>query len=192
MITTKAYPFLLVIVLVLGFGVACLPSSDTPTNESIQIPTPAGLTKPVKPEEAEADLPSGDPTPQPDVTGVPSSEDSTIRTQADETSDDGAFPEPTLTENQVPEHQLYRVVFVEDNDVLNVRSGPGVANEIVGGLPPNSGGIEVTGEGRIVRNSMWLPIRTGDLNGWVNGRFLTDQVQPEEFCRDYEVIDFVT
>jgi hypothetical protein len=49
-----------------------------------------------------------------------------------------------------------------------VRAGPSSRFEIRGTLPPGAGGIEMMG--RCVRS--WCPIRSGDIDGWVNGKFL--------------------
>lgn len=78
----------------------------------------------------------------------------------------------------------YAVVFVESDDVLNVRSGPGVAFGIVGTLPPTADNIQITGDGQMVSGSTWVPIQRGLLTGWVNGRFLTQDVPETIFCTD--------
>jgi uncharacterized protein YraI len=62
----------------------------------------------------------------------------------------------------------YRVINVEDWDVLNVRSGPGTGYRIVHALAPDEGCIELTGR----RRGSWLHIESQGLTGWVNGRYL--------------------
>jgi hypothetical protein len=66
----------------------------------------------------------------------------------------------------------FRIVNVASDDTLNVRSGPGVNNPVVGEIPPNGTGIEITGEPVVVDPSPWVPVRYGNLEGWVNLRFL--------------------
>ncbi|RMG97754.1 MAG: SH3 domain-containing protein [Chloroflexi bacterium] len=82
----------------------------------------------------------------------------------------------------------YRVAFVTADDILNVRSGPGVSNPVVGTLPPDGKGIEITGSGVVVISSTWVPIRAGTLTGWVNSRFLTEDITAEAFCEDAAVM----
>jgi len=78
----------------------------------------------------------------------------------------------------------YRVHFIEDNDVLNIRSGPGVTNPIVGELKLTTADLRATGAGQVVGNSLWLPIQHNDVNGWVNSRYLVEEVSAEDFCAD--------
>jgi hypothetical protein len=81
----------------------------------------------------------------------------------------------------------YQVVFVEADDVLNVRSGPGAQNSIVGTLAPGTGDVRASGSPEQVSGSPWLPIAASDVAGWVNRRFLTEQMESGEFCRASEV-----
>jgi len=91
---------------------------------------------------------------------------------------------PSITQN------LYRVINVASDDVLNVRSGPGADNSIVGELSPNSVGIQITGEEVQVGNSLWVPILYQGLIGWVNRHFLTEQSEPSSTIQSTEIIDF--
>lgn len=86
---------------------------------------------------------------------------------------------------------LYRVAFVEEDDVLNVRSGAGAANRIAGTLPPDATDISITGAGRQVGRSLWMPMRQGDIRGWVNRYYLTEQVDSETFCEDSAALDLI-
>lgn len=61
----------------------------------------------------------------------------------------------------------YRVVGVEEWDVLNVRSRPTARSRIVGELEPGTCGIEILSDRR-----GWLKIRSGGTRGWVNGRYI--------------------
>jgi len=78
----------------------------------------------------------------------------------------------------------YRVHFIEDNDVLNIRSGPGVTFPIVGELKLATADLRATGDGQVVGNSLWLPIQHNDASGWVNSRYLVEEVSAEDFCAD--------
>lgn len=70
---------------------------------------------------------------------------------------------------------LYRVINVASNDTLNVRSGPGIDNSIVGEIPPSGIGIQILGEGIQVGDSLWVPIMYEEINGWVNKQYLEQQ-----------------
>lgn len=65
----------------------------------------------------------------------------------------------------------YVVTGVAHDDVLNVRSGPGVQYTVVETLMPGQCGVLLTGR----RNGVWVEIRGGQLTGWVNRSFLTFQ-----------------
>lgn len=74
----------------------------------------------------------------------------------------------------------YRVTGVASNDVLNVRDRPGVpGSRIIGILPPHAGGIVWDGQSRrSADGGTWWRVfhpRVPD-GGWVNARFLTEQV----------------
>jgi len=81
----------------------------------------------------------------------------------------------------------YQVAFVADNDVLNVRSGPGISNPAGSTLAYNATDIMITGAGQEVSGSTWVPVQKGSQTGWVNRSFLTEQVTPATFCADARV-----
>jgi len=78
----------------------------------------------------------------------------------------------------------YRVHFIEDDDVLNIRSGPGVIFPIVGEFRLATANLRVTGVGQVVGTSLWLPIQHNGTSGWVNSRYLVEEVSVGEFCAD--------
>jgi hypothetical protein len=65
----------------------------------------------------------------------------------------------------------FRVAGVDPSDVLNIRNGPSPAYESVGGIPPDSHGITITGP---CLND-WCPVKHRTLIGWVNRRFLAEE-----------------
>ncbi len=73
---------------------------------------------------------------------------------------------------QKPSVPLYRVVGVKSNDVLYIRPAPGNLKVVVGKIPPDGRGIEITGRGRKIGKSTWVPIAYQGVRGWVNSRFL--------------------
>lgn len=91
-------------------------------------------------------------------------------------------PEPTTP--LLDETALFKVVYVAADDVLNVRSGPGVDNDIVGELAPDAVNVIVTGEGQLVEGSLWVPVQAGAVAGWVNSTYLAEMVTATDFCQD--------
>ena len=82
----------------------------------------------------------------------------------------------------------YRVAFVADDDTLNVRRQPSAGAAVITELPADATGIQVIGEGESIRGgSLWLPVETNAGDGWVNSRFLTEDVSHDTFCADPEV-----
>lgn len=65
----------------------------------------------------------------------------------------------------------FRVAGVDPNDMLNIRTGPSPEYETVGGIPPDSRGITITGP---CQND-WCPVKHRTLVGWVNRRYLTEE-----------------
>jgi hypothetical protein len=94
--------------------------------------------------------------------------------------------QPTATPEPVPvdSESDYQVVFVEEDDVLNVRSGPGVQNRIVGSLVPGRTGVAITGAGQMIDGTLWVPVQVGNVRGWASSRFLSETVTGEAFCGD--------
>lgn len=112
-----------------------------------------------------------------------------------ETLAPGLTPFPTFTPLSQPtpagsagSSASYAVIQVPENDVLNIRSGPGVQNAVVGTLEPAASGLTRTGKTTPVGEDLWVEIQNpGGGTGWVNSRFLTEQVSPPAFCTDTRV-----
>ncbi len=72
--------------------------------------------------------------------------------------------------------------------MLNIRSGPGVENAVVGTLATKETGISRTGKTSSVGDDLWVEIQNpGGGTGWVNADFLTEYVTPLAFCGDTRV-----
>jgi len=86
----------------------------------------------------------------------------------------------------------YAVILVSENDVLNIRSGPGVENAVVGTLQPTATGVVRTGKTTLVGEDLWVEIQNPENGtGWVNSDFLTEQVAPPAFCSDARVTTLI-
>jgi hypothetical protein len=93
------------------------------------------------------------------------------------------LPSPSSSESSTSSG-LYRVVWVAENDSLNVRSGPGVQNDIAGTFPYDAGDIRITGAAEEKDNVSWVPVIREGITGWVRDDYLTEQVEKQQFCGD--------
>jgi len=82
----------------------------------------------------------------------------------------------------------YEVVGVRQDDVLNVRSGPGPRNDLAGSFQPGARSIVATGEAVDLRGDRWVRVRQ-TIEGWVNADFLagTDEDFGVEFGGDLDM-----
>lgn len=162
----RLYLFLLIVLL----AAACSASGTEPTPQLI-MPT-AVVT---------VDTAAAQPTTTSTLPAPPTIEPATASAVT-------STPQPTAQPAQPSAGEVqYQVAFVTADDTLNVRSGPGVANEVVGELAPYASGVRITGPGQKADGSTWVPIAAGALTGWVNGRFLTETVTETAFCSDTAV-----
>lgn len=167
-------PYLLLLPLFLFTACrAVFPSEAEPTAPPLIIPTAPGQVQ-SSPVQSPAEL---SPTPVP-----PTPENPPIIEEVS-SSPEEASPEATPT--LLPEDNRYHVAFVVSDDTLNVRAGAGVDNEVVGELPPDADKVEITGAGQVVAGSTWFPIQAGELSGWVNGRYLSQNAV--NFCQEEAV-----
>jgi spore germination protein GerM len=95
---------------------------------------------------------------------------------------------PSLT--SVPAGQQGRVVLVEEDDNLNVRTAPGVDNPVFGMLAPETR-VRTTGNSTRVGSGRWVEVSTPDGFGWVNERYLAAVVDPTSFAEDERVGDLL-
>lgn len=71
-----------------------------------------------------------------------------------------------------PAVRSFRVAGVDPTDVLSIRTGPSQDSDAIGGIPPNSHGIVITGPCR----DDWCPVKHRRLAGWVNRYYLAEDV----------------
>lgn len=81
----------------------------------------------------------------------------------------------------------YAVILISPDDVLNIRTGAGVGNAIAGTLQPTATNVKRTGPASSADGERWVEIQSAAGNGWVNAKFLTEQVAPATFCSDGRV-----
>jgi uncharacterized protein YgiM (DUF1202 family) len=177
----KLYLFYLLIALLLP---ACVTVQSEPTPQII-VPTALVTAEPAVPAQATETLP-------PPPTFAPNSGATHEPTNQPASQPTSQPAQPTATSEPQPSGAAqYQVAFVTADDTLNVRSGPGVANGVVGELAPNAASVRMTGPGQMVDGSTWVPIAAGALTGWVNSRFLAQTVTETMFCTDPAVTKLV-
>jgi LysM repeat protein len=66
----------------------------------------------------------------------------------------------------------YHVVKVGEKDMLWIRSEPRISSKRMGGIPHNGTEIQITGEEKMVKNIIWVPIKYRGIKGWVNRGYL--------------------
>lgn len=117
-------------------------------------------------------------------------EDATLKTEKQVQPQTTAKPAQTATKptgqrqtrptNVLADSRTYQVIKVRMDDVLNMRSGAGTQNQIVGTIPPDGGNIRIVGGPKPVGSSNWVEVEYGSQRGWVNRRYLeleVDQLQ---------------
>jgi hypothetical protein len=82
----------------------------------------------------------------------------------------------------------YGVILVASDDVLNIRSGPGVSFGVVDSFGPTASNVMRTGPSSVVDGAAWVEVqRPGGGAGWVNGFYLAEYLPPATFCADAQV-----
>lgn len=79
----------------------------------------------------------------------------------------------TIQPAQAAELTVYSVTRVPAGQALNMRSGPGVGNRVIGSIPAGVGGVVATGEETRVGRSTWVKVYYAGKGGWVNKSYLT-------------------
>ena len=83
----------------------------------------------------------------------------------------------------------YAVVNVSVSDVLNIRSGAGVSQPIIGYFASDATDVMRTGPTASVDGAVWVEVRRNDgLVGWVNSFYLTEYLTHEAFCADTRIL----
>ena len=65
----------------------------------------------------------------------------------------------------------FRVARVDEDDMLNVRSGPSEEHRVIGIITPRGHGVRIMGPCR----ADWCPIRHGGVAGWVHRYYLAEE-----------------
>lgn len=88
-------------------------------------------------------------------------------------TDLGTLASSSNQEEPTGSADVFRVINVSADDILNVRAEPGLDGAIVGRLAADAGGLGVSGERRMVGQSAWVTVTvSGTSEGWVNAHYL--------------------
>ena len=69
--------------------------------------------------------------------------------------------------------QAFTVSGVSQTDVLNLRTAPGSASNVVAHIPPGGSAIVLTGKKNNLGRSTWVEVTWQGMTGWVNKRYLS-------------------
>jgi hypothetical protein len=87
----------------------------------------------------------------------------------------------------------YGVVLVVPDDVLNIRTGPGVDYSIAGSFSASAINIMRTGPASAVNGNLWVQVQNpGGGIGWVNATHLTEFKGSTAFCSDSRINTLLT
>ena len=102
-------------------------------------------------------------------------------------------PQPTLAVAVQPAVQagLYRVAYVPEYEVLPVRSDAGPHYRPVGALTFDARDVAITGTGVQNGDVLWVPVQQGNVTGWVDRYYLTEDVSSADFCADPAVSQLI-
>ena len=74
-------------------------------------------------------------------------------------------------------------------DVLNIRSGAGTSDPVVGSFAPDAINVMRTGPTASADNMTWVEVQNpSGGTGWVNSYYLTDYVSHDAFCADARIL----
>ncbi len=120
---------------------------------------------------------TGAPTTAPPTTAPTTTTQAATTTSTEATTTTAAGPAGEAYDFWVPvpaEGAIVGVVGVRHDDVLNVRSGPGVDFAVIATLDPTRSGITGTGNGwQLPSGSVWWEIEVGGVVGWANQQYLS-------------------
>jgi hypothetical protein len=175
----KPILWMLLFILLLSFTACNYPRSDTPSPQ-VLFPTLSIQDTPT------AMLMS--PTTAPSQTAVAFTTTPALPTSTPPKAAATATLAPAAISKPGTPSGPYAVILVEENDVLNIRMGPGINYPIVGTFLSSATNVQWTGESAIVSDTLWVEVeRKNNRVGWVNANYLTEYVTPDAFCQDSRV-----
>ncbi len=157
------YRLFAILIAMATFSVACT-STEAPTRTEVVLPTQTLVVT--------AAVPTNTPLPPPSPTYTPIPTATATLAPAPTSA-----PPTSVSQNASFGDNLYVVVNVAFDDVLNVRAEAGVSNEVVGTLPYFAHDVKIADtDGVMVGESQWVQVQYADVMGWVNRQFLARQI----------------
>lgn len=105
-------------------------------------------------------------------------------------------PAETETPTPLPSVNLigpYAVTGVAMEDVLNIRSGAGVANPVIGSFAWDAVNVMRSGASAQADGATWVEVQRPEGGmGWVNMAYLTEYVSRDAFCADGRIPAMIT
>ena len=170
--------FVLLSVLLLGLVACGGPETPTPDAVATQVAVGRAAAATLTAEAPAATEPTLE-TAVPSVTTTSTPSEASTPSPTDTMPVPTAPAPPTVRPTVPPVGPLlgqFAVVNVASDDVLNVRSGPGVDHPIVGTIPYHGLGVRVYTGGQEVTGSWWVPVEHEGVTGWANSNYLARQV----------------
>lgn len=112
------------------------------------------------------------PTTQPSAAEPPTTRLPTTTTQPPPTPTTSTTLPGEMIDFGPVEGDILMVIGVAHDDVLNVRSAPGVDHEVVATLVPNQLDVVARGETRQIPAAFWIAVDVDGTTGWVNLRYI--------------------
>ncbi|MEJ2212203.1 MAG: SH3 domain-containing protein, partial [Anaerolineae bacterium] len=172
---------------ILLFALAACGAPATPTPDAVatQVAVGRAAAATLTAEVPAATAPL--PTQAPAATATSAPTAAPTEPETDTPAPTATQPSPTASPTEVPRDLPteppigpvlgpFAVAGVAGDDVLNVRSGPGVGYDVVGTIPYYGLDVSVRAGGQEVDGSWWVPVEYGDVSGWVNNAYLARQV----------------
>jgi hypothetical protein len=101
------------------------------------------------------------------------------------------IPTSTFTSTPISLIGPYAVIRVAENDVLNIRSGPG-SFPVVGSFAPDAINIMRTGPAVMADGAEWVEVQNPNGGtGWVNSSYLTEYITHDAFCADTRIASLI-
>ncbi len=174
------------IALALALGLSAC-SSDDPgdgiASEASSTTAGAAVTASTAPDDTTG---SDDTTTTTEAELTTTTAESTTTTTADDdgtTTTTGLAGEPW--DGFASDGDVLSVFGVPDDDVLNLRAGPGTDTEILVELDPTADDLVATGQARQLSRSFWYEVTAGGRTGWVSVGFVAFEGPTDDATAEY-------
>ena len=165
----------ILVLLVVGCGSEAAPTPDLVATQVAVMEAAAATLTAGAPTATATAIPTEPPTEAPSATATATLVPTVPPTATHSPQPTPRPPTPTNTPAVGPSLGPFTVVGVYSDDELNIRSGPGGDQRLVGEIPYYGQDVAVHAGGQQVGDAWWVPVRYGDVTGWVNSSYLARQ-----------------